>query len=169
MVELVLMRHSKAVPSSPTGDHVRALSPRGRLDAAEAARVLADHLMPDYALVSDALRTRQTFECVQDAWGTAVPHRLEPELYGASTAAILEVIGTAPAGVERLLVVGHNPGIGEVARKLARRGDAAARADLEAHFPTSAFAILRIDRAWGDVAKGGALQAYVVPRGEDPS
>ncbi len=163
MVELILMRHSKAVASAPAGDHARGLSPRGLAEAAEAGAALLRLALPDFALVSDARRTRETFDRVVDAAGRPIAHRFEPELYGASPQAILAALASAPEDCRRLLVIGHNPGIGDLARRLSRPDGTDLATTMDAHFPTSALALIRLDiGSWTAVKAGGRLEAYIV-------
>ncbi len=164
MRRLILMRHSKAEPATDTGDHARALSDRGRNDAVAAGRALAGLVVPDFALVSDSVRTIGTFERVAGGFPSGLPHRSTPRLYGATPEAILQEIATIPGEVRDLLVIGHNPGVGDLARRLAAVDTArladqppalAARA---ARFPTSCFAVLAFDvETWDGLTGPGRL------------
>lgn len=159
MPTLILMRHSKAVNHS-ADDHGRALSERGRAEAAEAGLALLRLARPDYALVSDAVRTRETFEAVQKVLAAPVTHRVSARLYAASPATILSEVATAPTEARRLLVVGHNPGLADLARTLAGSGESEALASLGAHFPTSAFAVLALDgESWSGLGAPGRLES----------
>ncbi len=165
MVELILMRHGKAVASSPAGDHARSLSQRGLAEAGEAGAELVRLGLPDFALVSDARRTRETFDRVVDAAGRPIAHRFEPDLYGASPRAILAAVASAPEDCRRLLVIGHNPGIGDLARQLCGPDERGRAATMDAHFPTSALALIRLDiGSWAQAKAGGRLAAYIVPQ-----
>lgn len=157
MRTLILMRHSKAVTATGSGDHERPLKAhRGPEDAAAAGRALAGIGAPDFALVSDAVRTTQTFLALARELPHPVDYKLDPRLYAASAETILDLVRAVPDGVRRLLVVGHNPGIGILARQLAGSGPAEAIDGLGAHFPTSAFVDLAFPvEHWADVAPGG--------------
>ena len=164
MRRLILMRHSKAEPDTGAGDHARPLSDRGRNDAVEAGRALAGLLVPDFVLVSDSVRTIGTFERVARAFASGLPHRSTPRLYGATPEVILQEVVTVPGRVRNLLVIGHNPGLGDLARRLAgldpaRSADQPpALAALAAHFPTSCFAVLAFDvESWGGLTGPGRL------------
>ncbi len=162
MRRLILLRHSKTVAAVPAGDHARHLSPRGIAEATMAAHKLWSLALPDYALVSDARRTRETFDRIAQATGREVPHRFEPRLYGASEGQILDLVTQTPETVQILLVIGHNPGLGGLARRLARSGSAHERRHLDEHFPTSSFVVIALDEApWSDAERGGRLEALV--------
>lgn len=111
MRELILLRHAHAGPAqSGQSDFDRPLSPDGHAGAEAAARWLAGkRLVPDCALCSPARRTRETLEIVLSTLGY-VDQRLEPRIYEA-TAGTLAALVDAHREVDRLLVVGHNPGL----------------------------------------------------------
>ncbi len=164
MRTLILMRHAKAVPDDPAGDHARPLSGRGHGDAVAAGIAVATFGPLDLALVSDAKRTRETLDGVVEGLGQTVPHRFVPRLYAATPEAILAEIGTVPETTATLLVLGHNPGLGDLARRLAAAGDRKARDRLAASFPTPAFAVLAFDATgWADLG-AGRLLAFVTGR-----
>ncbi len=163
---LILMRHAKAEAESGAGDHARPLSRRGRAEAAEAGRRLAALLRPDLVLASDSARTRATVEELSTAFAPALPHKFTRELYGVSADAILAEVRATPPEVSALLVVGHNPGIGDLARRIAGDGAPDALARLRDGFPTSCFAILTLDGAgWSAVGGTGRLE-YLFPAEE---
>lgn len=162
MRRVILMRHGKTVASVPAGDHARHLTPRGIAEATEAGRILSPRGTPDFALVSDARRTRETFDRVVEAVGRDIPHRFDRRLYGASTDQILAVLAEAPEEAAAVLVIGHNPGIGELARRLS--GQSPKRRELDDHFPTSAFASIALKAPdWRGAGLGGTLETFTVP------
>ena len=111
MRELILLRHAHAEPA-PEGqpDLDRPLSPDGLAEAAAAGRWLAEQgLVPDRVLCSPARRARETLEAVLEAIGY-VDQRLEDRIYEA-TAGTLAELADANREAERLLLVGHNPGL----------------------------------------------------------
>lgn len=111
MRELILLRHAHAMPANPgQADLDRPLSPEGLAEAEAAGRWLADNgLVPDCVLCSPARRTRETLEAVLAAVGY-IDQRLEPGIYEA-TPGTLVALADAHCEAERLLVVGHNPGL----------------------------------------------------------
>jgi len=115
MRELILLRHAHAEPATAgQADLDRPLSPEGLAEAEAAGRWLAEHeLVPDCVLCSPARRTRETLEAVLRAVGY-VDERLEDGIYEA-TAGQLAAIADAHRTVERLMLVGHNPGLERLA------------------------------------------------------
>ncbi len=166
MRQLILMRHGKAVGASATGDHARSLSPRGRAEALESGRRIAALVRPDAVLLSDSARTRETLDSAAPALPPDLARRVTRSLYGAGADAILAEVRTTSDAVAALLVIGHNPGIGDLARRLAGDGDGAALARLAGGFPTSCFAVidLAVD-GWGAVEAPGRL-AFLLPADE---
>lgn len=111
MRELILLRHAHAEPAQAgQPDLDRPLSPDGHAEAEAAARWLAGkRLVPDCVLCSPARRTRETLENVLSVLGY-VDQRLESQIYEA-TAGTLAGLVDAHREVDRLLLVGHNPGL----------------------------------------------------------
>jgi phosphohistidine phosphatase len=173
MRRLMLLRHAKTETDAPSGrDQDRRLDDRGHKDAAEIGDWMASHPpFPEAVLVSHAVRARQTWDI---AWDTmkdrvAAPQvEVLPELYAADPAQILESIRTAtiPTDPRQLLLVGHNPGMHEIALMLTGGGDPAAAKALADNLPTSGLAIFDFDvKDWGDVAyRHGKLVQFVSPR-----
>jgi phosphohistidine phosphatase len=150
MRRLILFRHAKAEPRGPgQGDFDRPLSPRGWEDAAIVGRALAaDGLAPDMALVSPARRTTETWVGAQGAFAPAKTE-LTPSLYDAAPEAISEAIEAVADQCDTLIVIGHNPGLHEVAIELLIDASASG-AEIErvaARFPTATAAVYAIDEA----------------------
>ncbi|MFI4936673.1 MAG: SixA phosphatase family protein [Caulobacterales bacterium] len=150
MRRLILFRHAKAEPRAAGGDDFdRPLAPRGRDDAALMGRVLAaEGLIPDLALVSSARRTAETWTCARDSF----PHagvELRRELYNAGPEAIWDEVRQAADEGETLMVIGHNPGLHELAVELLI--DASASPvhieKVAAKFPTATAVALTFDEA----------------------
>ncbi|MFT3729399.1 MAG: histidine phosphatase family protein [Terricaulis sp.] len=144
MRTLILLRHAKAVRAHEApDDKSRMLTGRGRREATEAGVAMAAAgLKPTLALVSTAVRTRETA-----AFGLAdfrLEQRFEDALYHAAPEGIWDAFAASDG--ESVVVVGHNPGVGELASILvhqAHDGSKLAR-DLSGHFPTSAYAAFEI-------------------------
>ena len=172
MRRLMLLRHAKTENNAPSGrDQDRRLDDRGRKDAAEIGGVIASHPpFPDFALVSPAVRAHQTWELAWAAMKEIVPPphvELVPDIYGADPGQLLQCIRDVAAGdPQRLLVVGHNPGMHELALALTEGGDEAGRRALADNLPTSGLVILDFATDdWNDVAfRRGRLVQFVSPK-----
>ena len=168
MRRLLLFRHAKAERSEPgQEDHSRALIERGRKDAARIGGYMATHaLVPDRVLVSPAKRTQETWKYLSAAFRPAPAAQSAERLYDATPHAILALIKDAPAAAHSLMVVGHNPGLHEVALLLIASGDVELRERLHEKLPTSGLII--IDFAFDDWSKlhpqSGRLERFVSPR-----
>ncbi len=161
MKTLILLRHAQSGPGTP--DRERSLDNTGLDEAARVGRLLAEAApRPGLALVSDARRARQTFAALA-AWPEPVRAAVEPRLYAASRDAILHLIRAIPDGESCVLVVGHNPGLGEAARLLAQDGPARDMAALGLRFPTAAAAVIGCPVAnWSETGAGGRLLALLL-------
>ncbi len=173
MRRLMLLRHAKTENDAPSGrDQDRRLDDRGRKDAAEIGGFIANHPpFPDYALVSPAVRAHQTWELAWAAMEDRVPTphmELAPDIYGADPGQLLQRIrDVAASDPQGLLVVGHNPGMHELALALTDGGgDAAARRALADNLPTSGLVIFDFEADdWNDVAfRRGRLVLFVSPK-----
>jgi phosphohistidine phosphatase len=173
MRRLMLLRHAKTENEAPSGRDVdRRLDQRGRRDAAEIGGWIGRHpaFFPDLVLVSHAIRAHQTWEIAWEAMKDRVPQpqvEILPELYGADPSHHLQTIREASAAdPQRLMLVGHNPGMHELALALAGSGDAAGRKALADNLPTSGLAVFdfAVDD-WDDVAfRRGRLVQFVSPK-----
>ncbi len=164
MRRLILMRHAKSDWDDPAlADHDRPLNNRGRKVARlMGGWLLAQALIPDVALVSSARRTRETWEGLTADWPRPLPEvRFLQELYTAPPAQVMDFVAreTAPT----LMVLGHNPGLAEVAQRLVAEPPAHPKF---ARFPTGATLVAEFDAAdWADAVRGrGRASIFVVPR-----
>lgn len=159
MKQLLLLRHAKSSWDDPRlADFDRPLSGRGLKAAPLVGRELARRgWLPDLALVSPALRTRDTWRLVAAELPIGVPVEFTEALYEATAADILAAVGKASAATNSVLVLGHNPGLEEFARRLAgSQSDGSALSRLEEKFPTAALARFVLDTNWTDLAFGAA-------------
>lgn len=115
MRELILLRHAHADASaSEQDDAARPLSEEGAREARLAAQWLREQgLAPDRIVVSPARRTRETADAVRREFGE-VDLREEPGIYEASPGELAE-IADRHRDANRLLMVGHNPGLEQLA------------------------------------------------------
>jgi phosphohistidine phosphatase len=173
MRRLMLLRHAKTENDAPSGrDEDRRLDDRGRKDAAEIGGFIAGRPpFPDYVLISPAVRAHQTWELAWAVMKDLVPPphaELVPDIYGADPAQLLQSIRDVAADdPQRLMVVGHNPGMHELALALTDGGgDTAGRRALADNLPTSGLAIFDFATDdWNDVAfRRGRLVLFVSPK-----
>ncbi len=162
---IVVMRHAKAEPTAPS-DHERALADRGRGDAEEAGRWLREQgIVPDAALVSGALRTRETWEQVAAATECDVAPDFSAALYAAGWDTVFDLIREVDDGVQTLLVIGHNPTMASIV-ELIDDGDGDPDATtwmLTRGFPTCALSVFTVAGTWADLGPGtGRLDAFHV-------
>ena len=121
-------------------------------------------------MVSHAVRAHQTWEIAWEAMKESVPApqvELTPELYGADVSQLLETIRHASlTDPKRLMLVGHNPGMHELAIVLAGSGDPAGRGALAENLPTAGLVILDFDiDDWTDIGlQRGRLELFVSPK-----
>ena len=170
MRRLLLLRHAKTETDAPSGkDFDRRLDDRGRLDAALIGAWLSRNPpLPDLVCVSTAVRAQQTWSLVAAAMPAAKPTVASlDELYGAGLSELLAVIrGAAVEDPEQLMLVGHNPGLHEMALSLIGGGDAAGRKALADNLPTGSVVVIDFPiEDWNDVAfRDGQLVQFVSPK-----
>lgn len=167
MRTLLLLRHAKSSWADPAlADHDRPLAPRG----AQAARRIAAHLLsegvrPALVLCSSARRARDTLEALRPVLGESADVQTESELYGADVSEIIQRLRIVDPQVASVMIVGHNPGLHDLAMKLAGDGDETALQRLRTKFPTGALATLDLSAGWAALEAGQAyLSRLVVPR-----
>lgn len=165
---ILLLRHAKAEPAgSGQADVDRPLAGRGQA----AAPAMGDYMasvgwLPERVLCSAARRARETLEALWQGWPGQPPVQVENALYGASSGDLLDRLRRLPGEESWVLLVGHNPGIQQLALELAGGGDPETLAQLRTKFPTTALAVLEADvAAWATLSSGVAdLTAFVRPR-----
>jgi phosphohistidine phosphatase len=166
MRRLFLIRHAKTEPHIGRDDYQRRLTDRGRADARRVAAALAARkMLPEVLVHSGAARAKETAEIFAAEWKRKVELREEPGLYDASFASLLALARALPDKSERIGLVGHNPGLGELATALIGSGAEPDMRRLAAKYPTGAVAVLDFSIAcWDDVERrSGALALYLTP------
>lgn len=159
-----MLRHGRA-ESFAEEDHERRLTQRGREGASAVGRWLASEgLVPTYALVSSAVRTRSTWEAVAEAAGARIEPQVEDAAYSANADTAVDLLRGAPDDAEIVLYVGHNPTAATLAHLLDDGGpDPDAFRALSAGFPPAALAVLEVQVPWSELAAGAAhLAAFHV-------
>lgn len=168
MRTLYLLRHAKSSwADSGLDDHDRPLNARGLDACARLIPYIRQHgVAPDLVLCSTAERTRATLQGIFSALPVPLQVVYDPALYLGTPERIMALIRAVPASVQRLMVVGHNPGLEDLAALLAGDGPADLLAQIGGKFPTGALAALDfgID-SWDALAAGGGrLRLFAVPR-----
>ena len=166
MHRLHLLRHAKSAADDSIDDRDRPLSRRGRDTARLIGEGLSAALGPvDLVLCSTALRTRETAALVLS--GFAAPPRIlfEDALYLAAPAALMRRLRRLDEGCGAVLVIGHNPGLHDLALSLAATASPRYRALAEGKFPTTARASFAVACSWTELNRSRhALLDYVTPK-----
>lgn len=165
---LIVMRHAKSDWPMGTPDKERPLGRRGRSDAAQAGRWLAEQdFVCDLAIVSPALRTTQTWNLVSGRLPASPPVERPEALYGAHWNQMLELAQGIDDVHRVAALVGHNPGTGMLVSALTGPGsDPQAESRVQIRYPTLGTAVLEFTGSWGQIDTGeGILRQFVVPRG----
>jgi phosphohistidine phosphatase len=167
MRRLLLLRHAKTERPEPgERDRDRKLTKRGRADAPLIGAYMTRHgLTPDLALVSPVTRAEETWALVVKALPQMPRVVKEEGIYNAGRDKLIGIIRKAP-DAHVLLVVGHNPGLHELAVSLIASGDVEARERVNEKLPTSGLVV--IDLAFDDWSRlhpnAGRIERFVSPR-----
>jgi phosphohistidine phosphatase len=158
---LIVVRHAKAEKSAPRGgDFERPLAARGEEDAATMGQRLArGRIHPDAIVASPAARTLATARIIAREldfpWKEI---RAEEGIYNAEAATLLDLVRGFDDRAEKVLLVGHNPGVSELAQLLVR--------NFEQALPTAAVVTVDLPTdTWAGVKRGsGSLRSYDYPK-----
>jgi phosphohistidine phosphatase len=155
--ELILVRHGRAQwPDRVFADFDRPLDPQGTEESQHAAQRLFElGIVPDCIVASAARRTRETASVLAQVLGVAEHDVMyERRLYLGSPEVLLGAARGLGPQIERALLVGHNPGISELARLLAPEAPVSELA-------TAGFCRITFDALeWGSVSAGGARDVF---------
>lgn len=154
MKTLLILRHAKSSwDDHSQNDHERPLNKRGLETAPEMGKLLQkEGLLPDLVISSTALRARTTIELVAQASGYAGKIEFSQDLYAAPPAAYLHALAALPDDLQRVMVVGHNPGLEELVRDLTGKYGA---------MPTAALAQVNLPiRQWSELS--GSIHGELV-------
>jgi phosphohistidine phosphatase len=174
MKQLTLLRHAKSGWDDPVSrDFDRPLNDRGKRASEVIGRWLRDQKLGfDYIVGSPAVRVVETIEHVAIGYGETMAPVWDKRAYLASASSLLEVIHEAPEDSERILLVGHNPGLEDLVLMLVP--DVAgeeARDAIEEKYPTASLVEIDFDVAhWADIkAATGKVRYFKRPRDIDPA
>jgi phosphohistidine phosphatase len=152
MHQLHLLRHAKSSWDDDADDHTRPLNKRGR----ESARLIGDTLPQavgalDLVLCSSALRARETAELALAGFAKPPPVRHEDELYLATADKLIERLRQLDESIDSVMVVGHNPGLHELAVTLASPGSAGFSTLANGKFPTGVRCRFVVATGWAEI------------------
>lgn len=173
MKTLTLLRHAKSGWNDPVArDFDRPLNDRGR----RAAQTMGRHMRAiglafDQVVASPAVRVVETLEDVEKGYGRELHPAFDRRVYLASGVTLLDIVNGLPDSAATALMIGHNPGLEDLAMMLVPDTGAALRDALETKYPTATLAEIALDiDSWADAAAGaGTLNRFIRPRDLDPS
>jgi phosphohistidine phosphatase len=164
---LWLLRHAKSSWDDPDlPDRLRPLAPRGvRAAGAMARHLRAAAVAPDLVLCSPARRAVQTWEGVAAGVPPDTAVEIDEAIYHADADELFDRLRDVRSRIRSVLLVGHNPGLQDLAVDLVGSGDVGLRERLLTKFPTGALATIDVPGDWHDLTWGAAsVLALVVPR-----
>ena len=163
---LILFRHAKSSWSEGLEDHERPLADRGKKAAPVMGHYLhKSRLEPDLVLISTARRAQETWARASRAMKGKIEVRNSRDIYMASAEKLLAIIRTTPPEISTLMLVGHNPGMEDLAKLLMKDEGGEPEARLREKFPTAAIALFSFEFwTWADAKAGCAsLDRFVTP------
>lgn len=169
MKTLYLLRHAKSDWDSDFEiDHNRGLAPRG-IKAAERLAMFMDDFgfQVELCVSSTAVRCKETWKIIQKNYkNVSKEYKENKSIYEADLETLLDLIKSTEDHIESQMIIGHNPGLEELAEYLVL-GES--RDELHnplfSKFPTSAFLGLSLSvEDWRDISPGQAsIIVYWIP------
>ena len=142
-MRLMLFRHAKSSRPYGIADHDRPLSKSGRRASKQMGKYMAEErLTPDQAIVSTASRTQETWYLARLGFKGDIVCRSDKRAYDASADTLLEVIRETPNEVRNLIVVGHNPGLWDLALRLISDAKSRELSRLQRELPTAGLVVI---------------------------
>jgi len=171
MRQLLLLRHAKSSWDDPKlPDHARPLNARGKRAAGAMARAMRDlGLAPEVVLVSSARRTLQTLEALAPLADSPIIMPMD-DLYLAPWTRLLELLRAVPETARSVLLIGHNPGLHDLALALPGPGglDSAPALRLADAYPTGGLAEFSVALPWRQLEAGGGRLVRFMPPSDLP-
>lgn len=162
---LLILRHAEAGHSFSGDDHGRHLTQRGHEQAQAVGQWLREqNVAPEAAMVSDAMRTRQTYVWISERLGDLAPTAyLDDRMYLGSSRGLCSIINETPEAVQTLLLVAHMPGVQDLAMELAgAHSDETAVLEMAQHWPPAGLAQLQVTKSWAELdGRDAALTRFV--------
>lgn len=172
MKTLTLLRHAKSGwDDTATRDFDRALNGKGRRAATVIGRHLRDQALAfDRVVASPAVRVMETLDAVEGGLGRRLSPEWDKRLYLASAEALVDVVRALPGHLDRVLLVGHNPGLEDLVLMLVPDAAGPLRDAVEQKYPTASLAQMTLVAGWESAGAGTAvLTRFVRPRDLDPT
>jgi phosphohistidine phosphatase len=167
MHQLLLLRHAKSSRDDPKlADLDRALNKRGRRASSAMRKAMLElGLTPDLVLVSPSRRTLETLAALEPWDDTPLVEQVET-LYLASLPQLLGILRGVNETVRSVMLIGHNPGLHELAMLLGATSAAnEVSSRLAGGFPTAALAEFSVATQWRQLdAAGSRLVRFLTPR-----
>jgi len=160
---LIILRHAKA--EAGDDDHARPLAGRGFEEAkAMGAYMAAQGIKPQKILCSTSTRTRQTLKYLNGEFAEIV--EFSDAVYNASENQHLQNIAAQSDETASLMIIAHNPGLHQIATRLAREGDHALLRQMAVEFPTCSLVVIDLgDMHWSEIFTAhGKLKVFATPR-----
>jgi phosphohistidine phosphatase len=168
MLTLSLLRHAKSSWDNPGAkDFDRPLAKRGETAAPRMGAFMGKHgIAPELILCSPAVRARQTLDLVLPHLAGTPTVEYEEAFYLAAPTVLLGRVRKIGAKVHHVMIVGHDPGMQELAMGLSGTGDAETLAALAHKFPTAGLAVIRFKaREWSKIGPAkGHLELLMTPK-----
>jgi phosphohistidine phosphatase len=140
MRTLFILRHGEATPSQGVVDRDRELTPAGLRAMQDLARIIESmDNAPTTALCSPTMRTRQTCRAV----AAGIPVQIYEDMYDATIDRLVRFVHGIDDSHKSALLVGHNPGVHQLAAMLSRAGDDKLRQSLATEYRPGTLAVVR--------------------------
>jgi len=160
---ILVLRHAKSAWGSGVPDLERPLTQRGLGDARAAGQMLAQYDI-DLVWCSAATRTEQTWEQARLGGARAEAVESRQSFYDAWAEDLLAELTTLEESVGTVLIIGHQPTVGELVIMLAK--PSALTDQVGEHYPTAGLAVLTFNGSWPDLRPGSAsLTSFAAGRG----
>lgn len=168
MLQLMLLRHAKSSWDNPDPDDIdRPLLERGKQMAKALGSEMRElGLLPGLAICSPAKRARQTWEIVSAQLETSPRTMIDEAIYDFGDGErLLKFVRQQTKTSNPLILIGHNPSLEKLARRLVNAGDREARDRLDHKFGTAALVVIHFNvPSWQDIVEGGTLIHFIRPK-----
>jgi phosphohistidine phosphatase len=164
--KLLVVRHAKSAWPAGVPDRLRLLGPRGLRDAPRLGQRIRELVgTVDVVVLSPSQRTQETWALMNAELGHAGDVVIDPRVYDAWGAHMLDLVRELPPDARTVMILGHEPGVSELVLSLGGTARDGLRDLVAIKFPTCAVALLSADRSWADFEPGCAtLETFTTPK-----